>query len=57
MVRSRSLVSSQQGGHGAILIVFSTDAVYRYLLARYGFRPEELIHVKSPIRVGDVLLV
>ncbi|WWC94131.1 hypothetical protein V866_000970 [Kwoniella sp. B9012] len=36
--------------------VFS-DCVYRYLLARYGFKPEDLIHQKDPIRVGDVLIL
>ncbi|WVQ99395.1 hypothetical protein IAU59_006528 [Kwoniella sp. CBS 9459] len=36
--------------------VFS-DCVYRYLLARYGFQPEALIHKKEPIRVGDVLIL
>ncbi|WWC89376.1 uncharacterized protein L201_004299 [Kwoniella dendrophila CBS 6074] len=34
-----------------------TDCVYRYLLARYGFKPDQLIHVKEPIRVGDVLIL
>jgi hypothetical protein len=32
-----------------------TDAVYRYLLVRYGFLPEDLIGAQRPIRVGDVL--
>jgi len=32
-----------------------TDSVMRYLLVRYGFQPRELLHVKDPIRVGDVL--
>ncbi|WRT66345.1 uncharacterized protein IL334_003300 [Kwoniella shivajii] len=36
--------------------VFS-DCVYRYLLARYGFKPSDLIHTKEPIRVGDVLIL
>ncbi|WWC61831.1 uncharacterized protein I303_104416 [Kwoniella dejecticola CBS 10117] len=36
--------------------VFS-DCVYRYLLARYGFKPQDLIHKKEPIRVGDVLIL
>ncbi|ORY34031.1 hypothetical protein BCR39DRAFT_518185 [Naematelia encephala] len=36
--------------------VFS-DCVYRYLLARYGFTPEHLIHQEVPIRVGDVLIL
>ncbi|WVW83869.1 hypothetical protein I302_105891 [Kwoniella bestiolae CBS 10118] len=36
--------------------VFS-DCVYRYLLARYGFKPEDLIHKKEPLRVGDVLIL
>ncbi|WVF71429.1 hypothetical protein IAT40_006233 [Kwoniella sp. CBS 6097] len=36
--------------------VFS-DCVYRYLLARYGFKPEALIHKKEPLRVGDVLIL
>ncbi|WVR07029.1 hypothetical protein IAU60_004068 [Kwoniella sp. DSM 27419] len=36
--------------------VFS-DCVYRYLLARYGFKPQDLIHKKDPIRVGDVLIL
>lgn len=37
--------------------VNSTDCVYRYLLARYGFTPSMLVHQKIPIRVGDVLYV
>jgi alpha 1,6-mannosyltransferase len=32
-----------------------TDSVMRYLLVRYGFNPRQLLHVKDPIRVGDVL--
>lgn len=32
-----------------------TDAVMRYLLTRYGFQPRELLHVKTPVRIGDVL--
>jgi hypothetical protein len=34
-----------------------TDCVYRYMLARYGFKPRDLIHQKNPLRVGDVLYV
>nr|ODN88330.1 glycosyltransferase [Cryptococcus depauperatus CBS 7841] len=34
-----------------------TDCVYRYLLARYGFKPMDLLHVKKPTRVGDVLIL
>ncbi|KAJ9118820.1 hypothetical protein QFC24_006019 [Naganishia onofrii] len=34
-----------------------TDCVYRYMLARYGFQPRELIHQKEPLRVGDVLIL
>lgn len=34
-----------------------TDCVYRYLLARYGFQPEQLIRIDKPIRVGDVLIL
>lgn len=34
-----------------------TDCVYRYLLARYGFHPRELLHLKEPLRIGDVLYV
>ncbi|KAK4686229.1 hypothetical protein P7C73_g3907, partial [Tremellales sp. Uapishka_1] len=36
--------------------VFS-DCVYRYLLVRYGVRPEELVGTKSPVRIGDVLIL
>ncbi|ODN94317.1 glycosyltransferase [Cryptococcus wingfieldii CBS 7118] len=36
--------------------VFS-DCVYRYLISRYGFKPDDLIHTKDPIRVGDVLIL
>ncbi|KAK8864385.1 hypothetical protein IAR55_001633 [Kwoniella newhampshirensis] len=36
--------------------VFS-DCVYRYMLARYGFEPSDLIHKKEPLRVGDVLIL
>lgn len=32
-----------------------TDCVYRYLISRYGFSPEDLIRQDKPIRVGDVL--
>ncbi|WWD17318.1 hypothetical protein CI109_101758 [Kwoniella shandongensis] len=36
--------------------IFS-DCVYRYMLARYGFKPSDLIHRKEPLRVGDVLIL
>ncbi|WVQ82346.1 hypothetical protein IAT38_004474 [Cryptococcus sp. DSM 104549] len=36
--------------------VFS-DCVYRYLLARYGFKPYDLLHKKDPLRIGDVLIL
>ncbi|OWZ68955.1 hypothetical protein AYX15_00411 [Cryptococcus neoformans] len=36
--------------------VFS-DCVYRYLISRYGFKPDDLIHKKDPLRVGDVLIL
>ncbi|WVQ72773.1 hypothetical protein IAR50_002333 [Cryptococcus sp. DSM 104548] len=34
-----------------------TDAVFRYLLVRYGFHPEEASGLKKPLRVGDVVLM
>ncbi|KIS01108.1 glycosyltransferase [Cryptococcus deuterogattii 2001/935-1] len=34
-----------------------SDCVYRYLISRYGFKPEDLIHKKDPLRVGDVLIL
>ncbi|KAI5453520.1 hypothetical protein NCC49_005994 [Naganishia albida] len=34
-----------------------TDCVYRYLLARWGFHPREMLHLKEPIMVGDVLIL
>lgn len=33
-----------------------SDAVFRYLLARYGVTPNEISNFKQPIRVGDVLI-
>jgi alpha 1,6-mannosyltransferase len=32
-----------------------TDAVLRYLLVRYGVRPQQLRNIYQPVRVGDVL--
>ncbi|KAJ9100486.1 hypothetical protein QFC21_003525 [Naganishia friedmannii] len=34
-----------------------TDCVYRYLLTRYGVHPRELLHLKDPLRIGDVLIL
>ncbi|WVQ83100.1 hypothetical protein IAT38_005238 [Cryptococcus sp. DSM 104549] len=34
-----------------------TDAVFRYLLVRYGFHPEQVSGIKQPLRVGDVLIM
>ncbi|TYJ58851.1 hypothetical protein B9479_000283 [Cryptococcus floricola] len=34
-----------------------TDAVFRYLLVRYGFHPDEASGLKQPLRVGDVVLM
>jgi hypothetical protein len=31
--------------------------VYRYLLTRYGVHPRELLHLKEPLRIGEVLYV
>ncbi|KAJ9091100.1 hypothetical protein QFC20_007732 [Naganishia adeliensis] len=33
------------------------DCVYRYLLARWGFHPREILHLKEPLRIGDVLIL
>jgi hypothetical protein len=33
----------------------SSDAVFTYLLVRYGVHPQQLIGIEKPTRVGDVL--
>lgn len=38
-------------------IVHSTDAVFRYLLVRYGFHPTQASGLKEPLKVGDVMYV
>lgn len=38
-------------------IVPSTDAVFRYLLVRYGFHPTQASGLKEPLKVGDVMYV
>ncbi|WRT67852.1 uncharacterized protein IL334_004826 [Kwoniella shivajii] len=34
-----------------------TDAVFRYLLVRYGFHPNQVSGLNRPLRVGDVLIM
>ncbi|WVW84759.1 hypothetical protein I302_106794 [Kwoniella bestiolae CBS 10118] len=34
-----------------------TDAVFRYLLIRYGFHPKQASGLDKPLRVGDVLIM
>lgn len=34
-----------------------TDSVFRYLLARWGVHPREVIEREGPVRVGDVLIM
>ncbi|WWC88460.1 uncharacterized protein L201_003371 [Kwoniella dendrophila CBS 6074] len=34
-----------------------TDAVFRYLLIRYGFHPKHVSGLDKPLRVGDVLIM
>jgi hypothetical protein len=36
-------------------LVSSSDAVFRYLLTRWGVHPKEISGASGPIRVGDVL--
>lgn len=35
----------------------STDAVFRYLLVRYGFHPTQASGLKEPLQIGDVMYV
>lgn len=35
----------------------STDAVFRYLLVRYGFHPTQASGLKDPLQIGDVMYV
>lgn len=57
MVRSSRAVNSLLSAKWWILTNLSTDCVNRYLLARYGFHPSQLIHKKSPVRIGDILIL
>nr|KIR89325.1 alpha-1,6-mannosyltransferase [Cryptococcus tetragattii IND107] len=34
-----------------------TDAVFRYLLVRYGFHPTQASGLKEPLKVGDVIIM
>nr|KIR49823.1 alpha-1,6-mannosyltransferase [Cryptococcus bacillisporus CA1280] len=34
-----------------------TDAVFRYLLVRYGFHPAQASGLKEPLKVGDVIIM
>nr|XP_031864275.1 uncharacterized protein CI109_000188 [Kwoniella shandongensis]KAA5531347.1 hypothetical protein CI109_000188 [Kwoniella shandongensis] len=34
-----------------------TDAVFRYLLVRYGFHPSQASGLKQPLRIGDVVIM
>lgn len=34
-----------------------TDAVFRYLLVRYGFHPTQASGLKDPLQIGDVIIM
>lgn len=41
----------------ALTILYSTDAIRRYLLEQYGVAPQDLRDLGGSVRIGDVLYI